>query len=128
MPVQKNSHRLQAASSLLMLSYRRLNAAASSGNVAAAAAVTAVAAAATADDDDGICYSYGKIANCLALRSRVTLGADVGRCVETVLASGGMVVAATWGGDLVDGSSGRLLAGAAHGGQRVTKLATGGEG
>lgn len=112
-----------------MLSYRRLNAAASSGNVAAAAAVAAIAVAATAAyDDDGICYSYGNIANSLGLRSRVTLGADVGRCVETVLASGGMVVAATWGGDLVDGSSGRLLAGAAHGGQRVTKLATGGEG
>ena len=110
-----------------MLSYRRLNAAASSGNVAAAAAAVTAAADAAANDD-GNCYCYGNIADSLVLRSRVTLGADVGRCVETVLASGGMVVAATWGGDLVDGSSGRLLAAAAHGGQRVTRLGTGGEG
>ena len=36
------------------------------------------------------------------------LGGEGGRCVETVMTSGGMIVAATWGGNLVDGISGRL--------------------
>ncbi len=79
------------------------------------------------------------------------LGGEGGRCVDTVMTSGGMIVAATWGGNLVDGSSGRLhhhhhhhnhnhhhdhhhhhhyhhisgrsLVCDAHGGQRITKLA-----
>ena len=82
----------------------------------------------------------------LSFRSRVTLGDEFGRCVETALTAAGTLVAATWSGDLVDGSSGRcacsvfstelsaglflcsLLAAAAHGGQRVTRLAVGEDG
>ncbi len=77
----------------------------------------------------------------------MTLGVGFGRCVDTAMVPlDHTLVAATWSGDLVEGSSGRwelfllalelnvgsylcrLLAAAAHGGQRVTRLSVAGEG
>jgi hypothetical protein len=62
---------------------------------------------------------------CFHVRTRSSVASGGVRCVESVLAVGGMIVAATWRGDLVDASCGSVLVAAAHGGLRITALSAG---